>query len=545
MRKVYFFVFLNIISTTIFAQTVIFSDDFSTGLTNWRTVDNSGGGNWDTTLTGSVDGTMLNSTTAANGYVIFDSNGLGDDNMFEDADLISKRLNTTGISVVKLRFQQYMKSAHMLNTGTVLVSTDSINFTPVYIFSDGETSNPDVVTIDISAIAGNQDSVYIKFNYIGDYNYYWMIDDISVFEPVDYDLSLLEVKHSATGYSMFPKNQRIKASGLLSNDGKLALTNPEFALYYRSSTNAIVHSDSVSIATLAAAEDTILTPGDNFQFTASGNYLLKFQATSTEADQMPSNNSITESLLVTDSVFARDLGSVSGSFGFGGGEAGILGQNFTITSTTYATSISAYLTSPNLLDTVSAVLYTVDTATGKPNTLIGRTVVRNIFTGQNWYTMKMKNNPISLQPGTYFIGVNNSPNYSITLGATDSLFTPNTVWMKGTSFSDWQSLYDVLGVNKTFVLRLNVSNSLVYTDSHSSGSIINIYPNPASSEFIVVSEDEIQAVEIWDLAGKQIKTVTSVGGTTLEVPVSGLAAGSYLIKVSTNKGTNYQKINKQ
>jgi hypothetical protein len=60
---------------------------------------------------------------------------------------------------------------------------------PVYTVNILLRDNPEVVTVNISSFAANQATVYLKFNYIGDYDYWWAIDDIKLFEPPAYDVS--------------------------------------------------------------------------------------------------------------------------------------------------------------------------------------------------------------------------------------------------------------------------------------------------------------------------------------------------------------------
>jgi hypothetical protein len=51
--------------------------------------------------------------------------------------------------------------------------------------------NPSVVEINISPEAATQSTVYLRFHFKGMSHYHWSIDDVTVYEPVPYDLRLL------------------------------------------------------------------------------------------------------------------------------------------------------------------------------------------------------------------------------------------------------------------------------------------------------------------------------------------------------------------
>ena len=47
------------------------------------------------------------------------------------------------------------------------------------------SDNPEIVSINISSTAGNQPSVWFRFRYEGQWDYAWMLDDVSLTETPD------------------------------------------------------------------------------------------------------------------------------------------------------------------------------------------------------------------------------------------------------------------------------------------------------------------------------------------------------------------------
>ncbi len=170
---------IALVVTGLTAQTTIYSQNFSSTTlpAGWQNVDNTpiSAGTW--TLK-KISAHSFASTTAANGFMIFDSDALGNDNKGENADLISAAINCSSNANVALQFEHFFQQ-YAASTGTVFVSNDGINWAQVYTVSS-TTSNPATVVIDITPVAAYQTTVYLKFNWVGDYDYWWAVDDIKL-----------------------------------------------------------------------------------------------------------------------------------------------------------------------------------------------------------------------------------------------------------------------------------------------------------------------------------------------------------------------------
>lgn len=191
--------------------TTIFSEDFASGLpTTWTNVPLVGAEVWSYTTTGSSSGPSGSSvslsstnTSAANGYMIFDSDAGGQTSGPEDAELTSGVINCTGYNTVFLSFNEVFVQ-YAASQGIVLVSNNGTTWTDVYHAETGlgqnqSSPNPRYSQIDISSIAANQATVYVRFKYTGSWDWFWMVDDVTLFEPAAADAGVSAILGPVSG----------------------------------------------------------------------------------------------------------------------------------------------------------------------------------------------------------------------------------------------------------------------------------------------------------------------------------------------------------
>jgi len=73
---------------------------------------------------------------------------------------------------------------------------------------------------------------------------------------------------------------------------------------------------------------------------------------------------------------------------------------------------------------------------------------------------------------------------------------------------------------------------------------LKYYPNPVDSELTVSYKEAIKLIEVYDILGKQIKT-QKFDANDVRLDVSTLSAGTYMVKVHTNAGSQFIKIIKK
>lgn len=81
---------------------------------------------------------------------------------------------------------------------------------------------------------------------------------------------------------------------------------------------------------------------------------------------------------------------------------------------------------------------------------------------------------------------------------------------------------------------IDVSNGI----SESAAEVVSVYPNPAKDK-LFISSNHIQTVEIFNLTGARVANY----GNQNSINISGLAQGTYLVKVITDNEVTTQKIN--
>jgi len=68
---------------------------------------------------------------------------------------------------------------------------------------------------------------------------------------------------------------------------------------------------------------------------------------------------------------------------------------------------------------------------------------------------------------------------------------------------------------------------------------ISIFPNPAT-DFVTIEAEDLSCVEVWDATGRMIKSVPA-SGNALQIDLSGLEAGIYLISAKTRSTSSFVK----
>jgi hypothetical protein len=73
------------------------------------------------------------------------------------------------------------------------------------------------------------------------------------------------------------------------------------------------------------------------------------------------------------------------------------------------------------------------------------------------------------------------------------------------------------------------STSLLSTTSEKITNALKIYPNPVISEFFIEGSEDVQRIEIYNIAGKLVKQVQSFGQGSINV--DNLGTGNYIVRM--------------
>ncbi len=166
------------------SQTTFFTANFSGGIGTWDLNDNSGNGagNWvyahNPVVSAYYGNLAFKSATYTNGYILFMSDAATDDGKAEDADIISPAINCSAYSYIHMEFDEWFVQ-RSASSGTIYISTDNVNWSQAYTidFTEGSTTHKQ---IDLTPFAANQPTVYLRFNFQGDHDFFWAVDDIKL-----------------------------------------------------------------------------------------------------------------------------------------------------------------------------------------------------------------------------------------------------------------------------------------------------------------------------------------------------------------------------
>jgi len=364
-------------------QAVVWSEDFGGGWpAGWTRIDLSGICPWTWTDDGtwgyfngnngtSAAGPIL-STTAANGWLNADNDSAnhftygqpsGTTYQYLDTRFKTTAINCTGYPAIRLEFEQYFR----FNNGVdmeVEVSNDNTNWTLYTV--QGNTgdntasANPDLVSIDISAVAGNQATVYLRIGWSARV-YHWQIDDMRMITPpnndirvdMDYYNGFDDKTSSVQHYTQIPIVQAefdtIIFGADFTNVGAAVQTN---VVLDATVTNTGTFSGSSTPITLAvASQDSVDVTTFYIPTSGYGTYDIDLTVSADAVDTFPANNTETHSFDVTDTVYARDDDTPSGNWWYGAGTDYRIGNVFEIKVADASTSISYFVPSSTLAGT--------------------------------------------------------------------------------------------------------------------------------------------------------------------------------------------------
>ena len=354
----------------------IAGETFGTGTrttlpTGWTTGIINGTGAWHWTKDSSTSGNSLgymHSTTAADGWMIFDADSLQNDcSCAPSAWLQSPAYNCSGHTTVRLNFEEYFGMGE--DTCEVWVGTTptftthttypvtSNNVLPFF----GLTSNTQMVHINISTAAAGMSSVYIRYVFKGNsfLEFSWMVDDMSLTELDAHDAGV------AGSFLLAPDASAYNGSvasvplafvdgyipgSLLSNYGYTNETAvPATADIYLGTGSVYSHSISYPSLVENATDSVIYFP--SFTPSATGSYICAISS-GLSGDADATNNKDTVRFNVTDTTWMQNDTVIGtnyfvfvgyGTFGPGSpAMAGTLGTRFDVPATSAGDTVSGF-----------------------------------------------------------------------------------------------------------------------------------------------------------------------------------------------------------
>jgi hypothetical protein len=560
----------GIIPTGASSREVIWTNDFSNA------------SDWESTTLGDPDdawviGTTgpsgpipipaITSTTAGNGFALFDSDLSCSGNQIVNLT----QVNTVDCSLhpqVILQFEQFYRR---FNDSTfVFVSNDNganwVKYPVNRAYTTNTTSpNSDLVKVNISETAGNQASVKIRFqfwspsSYAGPGNggpgcaYAWMIDDVQLTTPPDYELLVNTLYHGDIvrdwEYGIYPLSQAdtVVVYAIVRNEG---VQSQDVTLDYDILRNGTsVNSGSSATVTLGSFVTDTIVFSTGYTPDAIGNYELAVEITSDNEDAIPDNNTLSSTFRVSEFIYS--------------GVESL--QSPDLVNATYSTEtapgVFEIIKSGNLYNILNEVdCKAIDIAVSSTSTddtellieLLQSDLVTSIALGD--YTIT------STHPTT-------AQYITIQLDQTVTLTGGNTIYAAAaSSLSDDKQFYlylnddgdpdnsgfvevngELFGVAETPCINLNLDPTIGIKDVNGS-DILSVYPNPANESIRVNFElngASNVAVNLIDAAGKVVFS-KNISGNVLKyqdtIGTAEFANGVYSLQITTSNGVSSQKV---
>ena len=535
-------------------------NDFSSGINpSWSNIDSAGNGklwevsnntcaNCNTFYLGSgFDSLSVQGTSAANGTIMFDSESTGGIGG-EYGVLTTSAINCSSRPVVRLSFNELFikyddqfSTPAFLNTGRVYVSNDNQNWTLVHaadsgLAQDEATPNPNLVDVDITAVAGGQSTVYIRFSFTGDYSYWWFIDDLALTQPSAAEASVERVSSGFTGCTL--SNAEVIEMDIR-NNGSSSISNFPVSYSVNGGTS-VTETINASIAPNAtythffAQSVNLSAPGD---YEIVARVALPGDA-NTQNDQdtfltvshLPSILPYSNGFEPSDDFSAFTYIDIDGD-----GQVADISQSYVLSGT-------------------QCLRFPVPTSGYADNWAITSCIDPNIvcpaYQLRFWYKSLLPFGTCALSVYSCF---SNSPNDTLHLLAgpiitTDSSYHEEVVNFTPPTGSSLFLAFHQTGTNVQSTLRIDdisvdITVGIPTIDESTS---IRCYPNPTSGSITIERQapfSQIAEVTLFDLLGNSICSgEIAIGSSTAHLDLDDLVKGIYMVRVASAGVMSYSKI---
>ena len=339
----------------------VFYEDFDNGLAGntpfgaWTT-DGADGALWLGDTNG-PDGDFsdpatekIQSTTAANGFMIFDSNlsnpgGVGNNRV---GYLLSPVLDLSGTPDVQLKFEHRFRWCCSGDAGHwVDISTDGgLSFPTRIDVSEGALNNPMITNLDIGthtkwvdisqAVAGGPSTVVIRFAHeditaeptFNISHYHWQIDDVELFTSPGNDLQFTQNQYDDfipstfvldgnsvnLEYNLYPYSQlhELTLKSRIRNGGVNTATGVDFRVEVLDPSSTSIFDQTATLATMPRYQADSLQLDGFTPPATDGEFTVNFSLECDSVDERDEDNSFTKNFSVNEFDYGYDNGAMNG-----------------------------------------------------------------------------------------------------------------------------------------------------------------------------------------------------------------------------------------
>lgn len=383
-------------------------------------------------------------------------------------------------------------------------------------------------SVNLSSYSGQM--VYIGFRNNANDKFLLLIDDVQVENLPDYDVEL--TAHALPSeYTQIPLNQapQLYQSVTVQNNGSQNLTSVSLTVDVYDVNSVLVFSTTeTATGTFTPSSTQTISTTTPFVPSVAGMYYYDYTISALPSDDIPTNNSTTDSIFIADTVYARDVGALTGALGIGAGNGGYLGQQFEVTQTAELTSISVFHNST--YSTFKTGVAVFDMNAGVPNTMIYSSPETTLVSYTGWVDFALPSG-FTLTPGFYVVTTVEIDS-TVQVGLTNDIFTLGSTWVNWPTspFGDWANNEDfgVAAFNKAYMIRANLAETCVQSPSITCGGNLIVGTDPGECTAIV-TESQLLG-QITDSDGIPAPDITfspaagtfSIGTTTVTATATNL-----------------------
>jgi Secretion system C-terminal sorting domain len=558
------------------SRAIIWSDNFSSA-SNWTLgdIDDANDDHW-TIGTDEPAGTFsstygaIESTTAANGFALFDSDFLCGGSQ-QAWVMNAAPIDLSGYPGAVLEFEQFF--TRFRGDCFVDVSVNGTDWTEFEVNAEinvnASTPNPELTTVNISSVVANQATVWIRFRYFSTVavhgpgsgcDYAWMVDDVALLELEPYELVMNfgVISHTGNGeeYGRVPQDQlnaQMNLGAEVLNFGSEAQTGLTINVLITDDGGATILDQTFAQSDLAAGETVFMDELVTLPALDEGIYDVAFTVTSNEAasENDPLDNIAARQFAIDNNTYALDGIDVYdaneltgiGSTSFEGAADGLeILTYYELANPTTVYAISAELAGGTEVN--SAVIVSIfDTTSVFAENLLSPIAQSDVIsvTTANLVAGRVTAlilPPIDLPAGGYYASVR----LLSSANAFDIfILDDNTVPQPGAS----SLIYDPSDLNiysngNASAVRMVLDPS-VSVNELSTLDGISLAPNPTNGLVTVHSTNYgTHNIEVLNVLGDVLLVERFMGSTTIDL--SALAPGSYLVRIANADGIAVQRV---
>lgn len=431
-------------------------------------------------------------------------------------------------------------------TGATLVRLDLPSGTPTFV---QKNVNSDIGVLANTGIAGG---MFITNNYVpGKFTIAGMLQGTPLDILFAYELdsiSQLPPDGGLARVEFTPRNTLVPNEHLSpitfpvvaeNNGGSPVTINATVTVTSNGST---VGTYTGSSSNVPSGSPVTITTAGSLTPTAFSTYNVQAQIGLVgQVDSDPTNDSARFTIAVTDTTFALDNGQITGGLGFGPGADGAVGQIFTLNTTDVITTVTVAFNSPPIGDSTRVVVHGFTTA---PTTLIGRSGYYTFTAADTGVVVldlpvrNLLNSALSLAPGTYLFGIEETGAGNIALATSEFNWRPSTCWV-ALNPNPWSPIEN-FNFNRVAIIRPNTGNSFTSLVDAPELKSLTVFPNPATSELRFRLDGRLVKVELMDLRGSVLRSeVFESPASEGVLTLAGLPVGIYQVRAIDTNGVQY------